>query len=92
SLLKGYDTAYKFSFWKDANFTKPITVPSQIDSSGIYYILIKDKQGCVTNIAISATIVTPNSFSVNNQTACAFVNLTSPNVINSNPGDFTFDY
>jgi len=72
--ISGGTLEMNYGYWKDAAFTIPVERPYAVDSSGTYYITVRNDYGCGLDFSAKATINPPplpkviaaNIFSPNN--------------------------
>jgi gliding motility-associated-like protein len=48
-----------YTFWKNVQATKPLLNPTRVDSSGTYYIIVKNSVGCAVDFTVKLQIDPP---------------------------------
>lgn len=49
----------QYQYWKDANFSEPLSRPNSVEASGVYYITAKNSYGCSVNFKADVTVEPP---------------------------------
>lgn len=81
TITQGSEGGLQFSYWTDEPATKPLSTPTVISKSGIYYIKATTDKGCSSVKPVDVSITAPPLLVTNDLTACGDLMLSNVNPI-----------